>query len=177
LETCVNFRFCIFALLLLAACHTRQSRTVAFDSARIAHGTVQERVPGCYDLRDGAWQTDKQLAVFYAPQYLPRRFQFDTTKLQGWDPLQDATSPMWSLRARPVSASGYSPFTYWKRLRPTADTIYVGAPLPLGGASMILWPVVDGFAGTLTTFTDAIPQHGPSSASVSIRLHRSECVE
>ena len=127
-----------------AACHMPPAAAPRFDASRVASGTIANHVPGCYELKDGVWQTDKRLAVFYAPQYLPRRFQFDTTTFQGWVPLQDAASPMWSLRARPLTESGYSSFTYWRRLRKTADTIYVGAPLPLGGASMTLWPVVDG---------------------------------
>ena len=172
----MHSRFWIVAAAVCVACRTPRATLDRVDPRRIVAGTVSERVPGCYELADGPWQTDKQLAVFYDPQYLPRRVQFDTTKLLGWDPLQDAASPMWTLRAKPLTSSGYTPFVYWRRVRPRSDTVYIGAPLPLGGASMTLWPVADGFAGTLTTFTDAIPQNGPSAATVPIHLHRSACV-
>ena len=171
----MNLRFYLLPVSMCVACHSHGQLTTRDDYAPSMSGTVSERVPGCYELANGEWQTDKSLAAFYPLQYLPRRIFFDTTRLKGWDPLQTAEYPMWAIRSRPLPTYGSGPFVFWSRVRNGADTILVGAPLAMGGARMMLWPVIDGFAGTLTTFTDAIPPDGVAHASAPIRLRRSTC--
>lgn len=134
--------------------------------------TIAMRVPGCYVLREGPWATAYGLAAFYPPASIPRRFQFDTVRIIGWDAMQEAERPM--LRVR-TNVAG--PFTYWQQRNRSLPELYVGAPLPLGGASLRLHPVLEGLAGDLTTFTDAIPAIGMASATAPVLLQTVPCAE
>jgi hypothetical protein len=138
-------------------------------------GTVslRDRIPGCFVLSEGAWSADTNLAKFYPLDRIPRQIRFDTTRIVGWDAIQDDARPMKAVKTNPVGPSGYSPFIYW--MHTAGDSIYVGAPLPMGGASLRLWPAPDGFEGTLTTFTDAVPADGITDARAPLRLQQVRC--
>ncbi len=171
----MNLRFGLVAVSVFIACQPHRQPAAQSDLALARSGITADRIPGCYEFVDGAWKTDKRLARFFSLEHLPRRIQFDTSKLRGWDVLQTAEAPLRSIRSLPISRSTRSPFVFWSRVRSTADTILVGAPLPETGARMTLWPVVGGLAGSITTFTDAIPPDGVAEATAPVRLRRFTC--
>lgn len=136
-----------------------------------------ERVAGCYHLAPGAWQSDPVLARFFPPQQIPTYFRLDAARLQGWEPLQSDSLPLYAVQTNSADQERGPVFVYWSRTGFNSDTIHVGYPLPVGGASLRLWPRGRNLMGYVTTFTDAIPPDGVNQATAPIVARKVDCAE
>lgn len=132
-------------------------------------------VDGCYTLRPGTWELDAILTRTLSVNWIPRALRLTGDRLPGWDMLQSDTLRLYTVETGPSLATSASIFTYWRALRVGSDSIYIGAPLPMAGASLRLGPAPNGLAGTLTAFTDAIPPDGIASVTVPAALDRIPC--
>jgi TonB-dependent SusC/RagA subfamily outer membrane receptor len=132
--------------------------------------------PACYELVPGPWQTDSLLRSIFDPKWVPRRFKLDTTRLAGWEPLQERASfVMYTVHAYPDSGQSARLFTYWARPGGQAGSVVVSYPLPLAGVRLVVQPVDSGLAGRIHSFTDALQPGKPSSASAPITARRILC--
>jgi hypothetical protein len=132
-------------------------------------------VEGCYALRPGPWEHNAILTRTLSASSIPRQLQLTGERLTGWDVLQSDTLPLRAVRIGPGAGVSAGVFTYWQVLRLGSDSIYVGAPLPMVGASLRLAPTLNGLGGTLTAFTDAIPPDGISEVTLPAALDRIAC--
>ena len=132
-------------------------------------------VEGCYALRSGLWEHNAILARILSASSVPRRLRLTGERLTGWDVLQSDTLTLRTVQTGPDSGVSAATFTYWRGLRPGSDSIYVGAPLPMVGASLRLAPTLNGLRGTLTAFTDAIPADGIADVTLPAALDRIPC--
>lgn len=163
-------RALLVCLALFAAC-----TACASSGTRPNSVLFSERVAGCYRLEPGHWRDDPALARFVPPRQIPTRLHLDTARLQGWEPLQSDSLPLYAVRTDPAPGETGSLFTYWSRMGIGSDTIHVGHPLPLGGASLRLWLRGGDLVGEVTTFTDAIPPDGVNEARTSIIARKVDC--
>jgi hypothetical protein len=134
-----------------------------------------QRVAGCYVLRGGPWEENRQLGIFFPVESIPRRIRLTAERLTGWDALQSDTLPLYAVEAEVTAAESRWVFTYWGGVRKNSDSLRIGAPLSMGGANLRVYPAGDQLVGTITTFTDAIPPDGVAHAEAPIVLDRVVC--
>jgi hypothetical protein len=67
------------------------------------------------------------------------------------------------------------PFQTWTRVSETGTTIDVWYPLPTGGLELRVAPQDGNLVGRIIASTDALPMHGPSSASHTVTAQRIAC--
>ena len=167
---------CLMLAVLTCACTPTPSPASVSNATVTGSQPLMQRVAGCYRLRAGAWEVDSLINRFYATAGIPRDLQLDTARFTGWGASQSDSLPQFALKAGPPpDPRSHRPFRFWQRQWGAEDSIYIGEPLPMGGARLVLGERGEGLAGVLTTFTDAIPADGRTSATVSIVLDRVTC--
>ena len=132
-------------------------------------------IEGCYALRPGPWEHDAILSRILLAGSIPRGLRLTGERLASWDALQSDTLPLRTVLTRPDSGVNAGIFTYWQALRPGSDSIHIGTPLPMVGASLRLTPTLTGLSGTLTASTDAIPPDGVADVTLPATLDRIPC--
>lgn len=130
---------------------------------------LANRVAGCYELVDGAWQTDSALAKINA---IPRgavRFELTNIPDPNWTRLSaDALKTYFETRAPAL-------FTTWVRTSDTEPSILVSRPLPMAGFALSLTLRGTDLVGSITAFTDFIPPGGKSEAVHAVTARRIRC--
>jgi hypothetical protein len=132
-------------------------------------------IEGCYALRPGPWEQDPILTRTISASWIPRTLRLTRERLTGWDMLQSDSFPMFVVRTGPDSVASTGMFSYWVALRGARDSVFIGAPLPMAGASLKVAPAPNGLAGTITVFTDAIPPDGIAEVTLPAALDRIAC--
>ena len=163
-------RALLVCLALFAAC-----TACASSDTQPSDVPFSERVAGWYQLQPGQLRDDPALARFVPPRQIPTRLHLDTARLQGWEPLQSDSLPLYAVRTDPDPKEGRSVFTYWSQTGIGSDTIHIGHPLPLGGASLRLWLRGRDLAGEITAFTDAIPPDGVAETTAPVIARKVDC--
>ena len=163
-------RALLVCLALFAAC-----TACASSDTQPSDVPFSERVAGCYQLQPGQWRDDPALARFVPPRQIPTRLHLDTSRLEGWEPLQSDSLPLYAVRTDPDPGESGSLFTYWSRTGIGSDTIHIGHPLSMQGASLRLWLRGRDLVGEVSTFTDAIPPDGVAEATAPIVARKVNC--
>jgi hypothetical protein len=88
--------------------------------------------------------------------------------------LQNESLPLLAVETRREVPARFSPFSFWRRLHPGSDSIYVGTPLPTGGVAMNLVRLGSNLGGKIFSFTDS-PGTSDLLASFPITLRRIDC--
>jgi hypothetical protein len=131
---------------------------------------------GCYRLEHAPWPDS--LNHLPNPAGLPDRLELTADPLLVGKSRPDGSveyvSPPSLDGAHVVRAGGRTDgdFSYWR----LADgELFLGRYLPFAGFYLQVRRAGDGWTGTLTGFTDAIPEDGNASTSVSARLVPEPC--
>ena len=164
------------AVFFLIVWHVRVSAQVVPRPGQPTTGdsALANRVAGCYELVRDGWQSDSGLARFATIPADPIRFELTKTPAPEWSDLsayQDVV--YYTVRSDSITRL----FSSWIRLPGAPPRILVSNPLPMGGFSLRLTPRGTDLVGTISTFTDAIPPDGKTSASHAVTARRIECRE
>lgn len=134
---------------------------------------VATRVAGCYELVEGDWRSDSDMAKIDSIPNDPIRFEL-TRNPAGWSTLSEYEHTVYfEVRTDSIAQWGRGLFTTWIRLSET--TIHVSRPLPMAGFALNLTPRGVDLVGTITAFTDAIPPDGKYKASHAVTARRITC--
>jgi hypothetical protein len=147
--------------------HTMGAGTIRPWSADLA---LANRVAGCYELVDGAWQTDSALAKIEQP--IPRSpVKFELTNIPGPEETRQSAYELTTYFETSASAL----FTSWSRISDTEPRILVSRPLPMAGFALRLTLRGTDLVGAIIAFTDAIPADGKSVAEHEVTARRIPC--
>ncbi len=131
---------------------------------------LANRVAGCYELVDGAWQTDSALAKIEPIPRGPVRFELTNVP----DPNETRTSAYeltTYFETRPLGR-----FTTWVRDSDTEPKILVSEPSPMAGFALRVTLRGTDLVGSIIAFTDAVPPDGKNVAAHAVTARRIPCL-
>jgi hypothetical protein len=131
---------------------------------------LANRVAGCYELVNGAWQADSALAKIEQP--IPRSpIRFELTNIP--DPNETRTAAYDLTTYFETRAPAL--FTTWNRVSDTEPTILVSRPLPMAGFALRLTLRGTDLVGSIIAFTDSVPPDGKNVAEHAVTARRIAC--
>ena len=133
-----------------------------------------EQVSGCYRLElwpsESGPDVERRRAAWGSAPLL----RLDTMRLTAWPSLVQRYGTVFV--AFSITASGQvrdHPFNYWRFIG--GDSVFVGHPGALAGASMELRRHGKELGGVISSFTDVWEEGRPLKVTAPVRAHRVEC--
>jgi hypothetical protein len=172
----------LFLIIGTGARDAVSAQSEPLNHPRSLDSALAARVAGCYELAGAGWRSDSEMAKIVRMANIaslptdPIRFELTKNSVRGWTALSGPGDPVYfEVRTDSVAGWGRGLFTSWIRVAGTQPTILVSRPLPMAGFSLRLTQRGADLVGTITAFTDFIPDDGKSEVSHAITARRITC--